>query len=498
MDFTNAPSTPSAAAAPAVRADAALVEWSATALSQAIQTREVSCTEVLQAYLAQIDRLNPRVNALVAPVEREGLFALARERDAQLARGIRLGPLHGFPQAPKDIMPAAGMVTTKGSPIFAGQVSRSDAVVFERMRAGGALFVARSNSPEFGLGGHTYNPVYGTTGNAFDPARSAGGSSGGAGVAVALRMLPVADGSDMMGSLRTPAAFNNVFGLRTSVGLVPHGPADEVFFQQFSVTGPMARSVADLALLLSVQAGPDARLPLSLRHSPGAPWTAPLECETRGLRIGWLGDLGGHLAMEPGVLATCEQALAHFGTLGCSVEPVVPDFDFERLWQAWLDLRSFQVGGANAALYRNPKSHALLKPEAVWEIERGLRLTALQVYDAARVRSAWYDTVRVLFERFDFLVLPAAQVFPFDAAHTWPREVGGRAMDTYHRWMEAVVPATMASVPALAAPAGFGATGLPAGLQILGPAQQDWAVLQLGHAYEQASGYARQRSPLLD
>ena len=263
-----------------------IVDYTATGLSRAIHAREVSCTEVLDAYLAQVDRLNPVVNALVAMVDRNALRAQAAERDAQLARGESLGPLHGFPQAPKDIMPAAGMVTTRGSPIFAGQVSATDAVVFERMRASGALFIGRSNSPEFGLGGHTYNPVYGTTRNAHNPAVSAGGSSGGAAVAVALHMLPVADGSDMMGSLRTPAAFNNVYGLRTSFGLVPHGPTEEVFFQQFSVSGPMARNIPDLALLLSVQAGFDARLPLTRRHEDVALLGQPLERDWRGARIG--------------------------------------------------------------------------------------------------------------------------------------------------------------------------------------------------------------------
>src|SRR5690606_13426905 len=219
------------------------------------------------------------------------------------------------------------MVTTKGSPIYAGQVTQTDAIVYERMRAGGALFIGRTNSPEFGLGGHTYNPVYGITRNAFDPARSAGGSSGGAGVAVALHMLPVADGSDMMGSLRTPAAFNNVYGLRTTPGCVPHGPTEEVFFQQFSVSGPMARNVADLALLLSVQAGFDARLPLGRRNEDPRRFTAELERDCRGLRIGWLGDMGGQLATEPGLLQVCERSLQHFATLGCSVEPAAPGFD---------------------------------------------------------------------------------------------------------------------------------------------------------------------------
>lgn len=476
----------------------AVVEMSAVALSKAIHGRELSCLEVLDAYCAQIDRLNPVVNALVAPLDRDWLRGRSRELDTLLARGQSLGPLHGFPQAPKDIMPAAGMVTTKGSPIFANQLSQADCVVFERMRAGGALFVARSNSPEFGLGGHTYNPVYGITRNAFDPSRSAGGSSGGAGVAVALRMLPVADGSDMMGSLRTPAAFNHVYGLRTSVGCVPHGPSEEVFFQQFSVAGPMARDIPDLALLLSVQAGFDARLPLTRRSEPPQDWTAQLQRDCKGLRIGWLGDLGGHLPTEPGLLQTCRAALQHFTAAGCTVEEAVPQFDFERLWRAWIDLRSFSVAGANAALYNDPAKRALLKPEAVWEIERGLALPAMAVYDAARVRSAWYETLRRLFDSYDFLVLPSAQVFPFDAALDWPHVVDGREMDTYHRWMQTVVPATMAGLPALAAPAGFGPQGLPAGLQIIGPAQADLAVLQIGHAYDQASGLSRVRSPLLD
>ncbi|MBS7781258.1 amidase [Acidovorax sp. CCYZU-2555] len=486
------PTTP-----PAQHAGDDIVALDAVALSQAIRRRAVSCSEVLTAYLAQIDRLNPQVNAIVALQPREALQALAAERDAQLAAGQWLGPLHGFPQAPKDLMPAAGMVTTKGSPLFAGQVSAADAVVFERMRSGGALFVGRTNTPEFGLGGHTYNTVYGTTRNAFDPSLTAGGSSGGAGCAVALNLLPVADGSDMMGSLRTPAAFNNVYGLRTSVGCVPHGPTEEVFFQQFSVAGPMARNIPDLALLLSVQAGFDARLPLTRRQDDPARLTAPLERDLRGTRVGWLGNLGGHLPTEPGVLEVCTRSLAHFEALGCRVEAVTPDFDFERMWRAWIDLRSFMVAGSNAPLYRDPAKRALLKPEAVWEIERGLALSGPDIYRAAADRSAWYQVLRGLFETYDYLVLPAAQVFPFDAALDWPHTVGGRAMDTYHRWMEAVVPATLAGLPALSAPAGFGPAGQPVGLQILGPAQSDFELLQIGHAYDQASGHARVRSPLL-
>jgi amidase len=469
----------------------------AVALSQAIHARDVSCVEVMSAFLAQVERFNPQVNAIVARLEPEALLVQAAERDAQLARGESLGPLHGFPQAPKDILPVAGMITTKGSPIYANQVTQSDAIVFERMRRAGALFIGRTNSPEFGLGGHTYNPVYGTTRNAFDPSRTAGGSSGGAAAAVALNMLPFADGSDMMGSLRTPAAFNHVFGFRSSPGCVPYAPSDDVFFQQFSVAGPIARTVSDLGLLLSVQAGFDPRAPLSRRSDQPANFAHALERDMRGTRIGWLGNLNGHLPIEPGLMDVYDVALRHFTTTGCTVEAADIAFDPERLWNAWLDLRSFTFAGTHAPLYHDAAKRALLKPEAIWEIERGLSRSGPDVARAVRERSAWYQAINTLFDRFDFLAMPSAQVFPFDASLDWPHAINGHSMDTYHRWMETVVPATMASLPALSVPAGLGANGLPAGIQIIGPTQKDLAVLQLGLAYEHASGVTRTRSPLL-
>ncbi|BBU33073.1 amidase (plasmid) [Burkholderia sp. THE68] len=474
-----------------------IVSLDAVALSRAIHARDVSCVEVMNAYLAHIDAINPAVNAIVAMQNRDALLSLAAERDAQLSGGESLGPLHGFPQAPKDILPVAGMVTTKGSPIYAGEVTQVDAIVFERMRRAGAIFIGRTNSPEFGLGGHTYNPVYGTTRNAFDQSRSAGGSSGGAAVSVALRMLPCADGSDMMGSLRTPAAFNNVFGFRTTPGCVPYAPSDDVFFQQFSVAGPIARNLPDLGLLLSVQAGFDARAPLSRRSDSPADFASALERDLRGTRIGWLGDLNGRLPIEAGLMDTYASALRHFETVGCTVAPAEVDFDLERLWDAWIDLRSLTFSGTNAPLYRDAARRKLLKPEAIWEIERGLKLSGEDVSRAVRDRAAWYQAINALFERFDYLVMPSAQVFPFDAELDWPHAIAGRAMDTYHRWMETVVPATMASLPALSAPAGFGANGLPAGLQIIGPTQGDLGVLQIGLAYDRVSGFSRVRSPLL-
>ncbi|OBR54661.1 amidase [Paraburkholderia tropica] len=470
-----------------------IVELTAVDLARKLATRELSSVEVLSAYFAQIDRFNPKVNAIVHEQPRDALLVQAKKLDDHIVKSGPVGPLHGLPQAPKDMMPVAGMVTSKGSPIFKDFVAPGDAVAYERTREAGAIFIGRTNTPEFGLGGHTYNNVYGATRNAFDQSKSAGGSSGGAGVAVALRMLPVADGSDMMGSLRTPAAFNNVFGFRTSLGCVPHGPTEELFFQQFSVTGPMARNVPDLALLLSVQAGFDQRLPLT-RTIPAAP---DLDADFNGKRIGWLGDFSGRVPVEAEVLKIGGSSLQHFRSIGCEVEDVDVSFDLESMYQAWTTLRSFTFGNTNRALYENAKTRALLKPEAIWEIERSKTISGDQLYQAAKVRSDWYRLMLKLFDQYDYLVGPVTQVMPFDLDIPWPSVINGVSMDIYHRWMEIVLPSTMAGLPSLAAPAGFSNSGLPSGIQIIGRPQADWNVLQLGHAYDQCSGISRTLSPLL-
>ena len=473
-----------------------ITRWSALDLSKAIHSRQVSCKEVMSAYLAQIDRLNPKVNAIVSRQPPEDLLRQAEQRDLQLAQGQSMGWMHGFPQAPKDLANTAGITTTQGSPILRHNVPKVDAIIVERVRRAGAILIGKTNTPEFGLGSHTYNTVFGTTLNAFDQGRSAGGSSGGAAVSLALNMLPVADGSDMMGSLRNPAGWNNVFGFRPSFGRVPFGPTSEVFMQQLGYEGPMGRSVQDLAALLSVQAGFDARVPLSINQDP-AQFARPLERDFKGVRVGWLGDYNGYLPTEPGVMATCEKALRHFETLGAVVEPVQPDFSMERLWQTWLVLRGFVGAGGAGPLYADPKLRAMMKPEAVWEVENGLQLSAAQVYKASSDRSAWYQALNKLYQTYDYLVLPTAQVFAFDAQQTWPRSINGKTMDTYHRWMEVVVGGSLAGVPTLAVPAGFGPQGQPIGLQVMGRAQADLATLQIGHAYELASGYTAHRSPLL-
>jgi amidase len=470
-----------------------IVMMDAEALAEAIQARKVSCVEVMTAFLDHIERLNRKVNAIVALQERASLLAQAREKDGELARGVPVGPLHGFPFAVKDLTPIKGIPMTMGSPILKDNVPAADSVMVARVRAAGAIFVGKTNTPEWGLGSHTYNPVYGITRNPYDPSRSAGGSSGGAAVALALRMLPVADGTDYAGSLRNPAGWNNIFGFRTSYGRVPAEGRDP-FMPTMGVGGPMARNVPDLALLLSVQAGYDARAPLSIAGD-GAIFRAPLGRDFKGTRIAWTGDYGGYIPYEPEVLDLCSAALKTFEQMGCVVEEARPDFSMEALWAAFLPLRAWHTAGPLMAYYRDPGKRALLKPEAVFEIESALKLSAFDITAASAVRAQWYEATRQFFEKYDYFIVPTAQMFPFDAEIHWPREVAGTRMEIYYEWQKGVIPITMAGQPALAVPAGFNAAGLPMGLQIAGPNQSELACLQLAHAYDLATGWTRKRLP---
>ncbi|WP_418148141.1 amidase [Variovorax paradoxus] len=473
-----------------------IVQTSGVALSDAIRSKQVSCVEVMDAYLDHIGIHNAAVNAIVALADRDLLLRQSAERDAQLARGEWLGPLHGFPQAIKDLDDAAGFPTSMGSSLFKGQVAASDSLYVERMKRSGCVIIGKTNTPEFGLGSQTYNSVYGTTRNAYDPSMAAGGSSGGAAVALALRMQAVVDGSDHAGSLRNPAAFNNVFGLRPSFGRVPSVTGD-VFSPSLTVMGPMARSVPDLAMLLSVQAGYDPRAPLSLDSDP-ALFARPLARDFRGTRVAWFGDFEGAMPFEAGVLELCERALQVFESLGCIVEHVRPDWPMEEVWQNWLVLRSWRIAAWLKDSYADPIKRRQLKPEALWEIERGLKLTATEVTDASNARSAWHARMQKFMQTHEFVLLPSAQVFPFDAAVHWPREVAGVAMDTYHRWMEVAIPITMCGSPSLNVPAGFDPHGLPTGLQIVGRLRDEWGCLQLADAYDQATRWVeRHPSPLL-
>lgn len=396
--------------------------------------------------------------------DRAETLADAAARDAEPPRS----GLHGIPIAIKDLTEVAGLPWTAGSPVFRDRVGAVDEPYVARLRDAGLVIVGKTNTPEFGFGSQTYNPVHGVTRNPYDLTRTIGGSSGGAAAALAARLLPLADGSDYLGSLRNPAAFGNVLGFRPTAGTVePQG-----LVAQLGEIGPMARSVADLEALLDVLTGPDRR-----------PRPAP---EIR--RVAWVGDLGGHLATEPGILECGRAAADVLRRFGCDVAEYVPAVDFEELWQTLLVWRAWQI------LDLDPL-HDRVKPEIRGEIDRGRALTALDISRAVAARQRWIDTVDVLFTTFDAVLAPSTQVFPFDAATPWPTAIAGRPMDSYHRWMETVAPWSLAGTPVLGMPAGFDARGLPTGVQLVGRRGADRAVLALGRRYEAATHWVRDRPP---
>lgn len=460
-----------------------IIALEATELAAAIAARKLSCREVMETHLARIDAANITYNAIVSLRPADALLAEADAADAIVARGDPLGPLHGLPHAVKDLAATKGLRTSFGSPLFADFVPTHDALFVERLRAAGAILIGKTNVPEFGLGSHSYNAVFGTTRNAYDPTLSAGGSSGGAAAALALRMVPLADGSDFMGSLRNPAGWNGVFGFRPSAGRVPSLPEPEGYLQQISTDGPMARSVGDLALLLSVMSGDDPRAPQSRAGGPLP--AAILDGSVAGWRIGWLGRYAGALPTEPGILELCEQALGSLQAAGCEVEVAELGISASEIWTCWLTWRHAMVAGRFSALYADPAKRTLMKPELVWEIEGGLRLSAVDLYVAAQARTRLYSRLLALLERYDALALPSAQVFPFAKELDWPKSIAGIEMDSYHRWMEVAVVGTLSGCPVVCLPAGFGGPRrLPSGLQLIGRPGGDRELLRLAGAYE--------------
>jgi amidase len=473
-----------------------LTDLDADALSRAIHARQVSCREIMQATLQRVHRLNPACNAIVNLAHDDALLRQADQRDAELAGGQSRGWMHGMPQAIKDTGQATGFATTYGCTLLKNAVATQDSTMVARMKAAGCIVIGKTNMPEFGLGSHTFNTLFGATSNAWDPSVSAGGSSGGAAVAVAQRLLPVADGSDFMGSLRNPAAWNHIFGMRPSQGRVPFWPAADVWVNQLGTEGPMARTVRDLATLLAIQCGPDLRSPLSIATPLG---TVDLPADTqplRGLRIGWLGDLQGHLAMEDGLIATCEDALRRFASEGAVIETLAPPFDAPAVWQAWLIWRRALVAPRVAALLGHPEARKAIKPEALWEHDQAQGTTLMDFMHASEVRSSLYQGLLGAFERVDVLALPVTQTWPFPLEQRWPQAIAGRSMDTYHRWMECTIYATFAGLPAISLPAGFHPSGRwPAGLQLIGRPQGDAALLQVAAAYEVTAAELLRRRP---
>ncbi|MFN6951853.1 MAG: amidase [Albidovulum sp.] len=463
---------------------------SAIELSRALREGKLSARAVVAAYLDRIEAVNPAVNAIVTLRPRADILAEAEAAD----RAGPGGPLWGLPVAVKDLVATRGIRTTYGSPIYADFVPMSDDLVARRMRAAGAILIGKTNTPEWGHGSHTFNPIFGATRNPYDLARSAGGSSGGAAAALAARMVPVADGSDMMGSLRNPAGFCNVYGFRPTWGLVPQDAVGDTFLTTLATEGPMARDPADLALLLSVLAGPNPEAPFA---RPAEDFRRDFGRSLKGRRIGWLGDWGGAYPMEPGILATCETALKVFEDLGATIESLAPPFPAEALWSAWITLRAGLNAGARRDLAADPAKRALTKPETLWEIDAGASVTMAQFYAASVTRSRWYKRAARIFAAFDALALPAAQVWPFPVEWRWPAEIAGHRMDTYHRWMEVVVPVSLIGLPCLALPAGFSDGGLPMGLQLFGPTGADARILAMGDAYHRATDWPARRPPPL-
>lgn len=450
---------------------------SAVSLLGDLASRKVSAEELMSWTLDRIASVNPALNAIVGMREAEDLMAEARARDA----GPVTGPLHGLPIAVKDLVNVKGVRSTHGSPIFADFVPETDDMLAADLRAAGAILIGKTNVPEFGLGSHTFNPVYGATGNPYDPSVTCGGSSGGAAVALATGMTALADGSDMMGSLRNPAGWCNVYGFRPSWGRVPSEPIGDNFLHQLATLGPMGRSPADIAVLLDVLSHPDPRQPHGMVCPPAAPLAA---ADLTGMRIGWLGDWGGAYPQEPGILSLCEEGLEVMRGLGAQVEEVAAPFPSEQIWDSWITLRSWQVSVGLAVLQ---DQKAQLKDSAMWELERGLAMSAQEVHKASVQRSEWFKCAAQLFETYDALVLPTAQVWPFATSTPWPTEIAGQQMDTYHRWMEVVVPVSLLGLPSLAMPVGFGKAGLPMGMQLFGPRGSDAKMLAMGEAYHRAT-----------
>jgi amidase len=454
-------------------------------LAALIAARELSAVEVMRAFLARIEALDGVVNAIPTLVPPQELLAAAADADRRLAAGEPPGLLHGLPIGIKDLVWTRGLRTTFGSPIYRDFVPDRDDLHVERIKRAGGIVVGKTNTPEFGAGSQTFNAVFGPTRNPYDLAKTCGGSSGGAAAALACGMVPLADGTDLGGSLRNPASFCNVVGFRPSPGRVPRLGVRAG--DTLGVSGPMARSVDDLALLLAVMAGPDARDPLSLRE-PGSVFLSPPAGDCAGKRIAWSERLGRY-PVEAAVTAAVNAARSVFAGLGCAVTDAEPDLDgVDEIFQV------LRAAGFAAAYARDLERHReLMKDTVVWNIERGLALSSGDVAKAERDRQALESRVADFFERYDFLVLPVAQVTPFPVDVDWPRTVAGVPQRTYIDWMATCYAISCTATPAISVPCGFTPDGLPVGLQIVGARGNDLGVLQVARAFEQATRHAERR-----
>jgi amidase len=459
---------------------------SATELAALVRRREVSARELLDAHLDRIDRVNPDLNAIVT-LDAEGARAAADAADAALAAGEHVGPLHGLPVAHKDTHQTGGMRTTWGSPLHARTVPARDELVVARLRAAGAIRVGKTNVPEFAAGSHTVNRLFGATHNPYRHGLSAGGSSGGAAAALAAGLVPLAEGSDMGGSLRNPAAFCNVVGLRPSPGRVPTWPAP-MAWSTLSVQGPMGRTVADVALQLSVTAGPDRRVPIALSDDPSA-FTAPLPDRFDGLRVAWAPDLGGRITVDPAVLTALGPSVAVVEQLGATVEEDCPDL--RGADEVFGTLRAWLFDAAFSDLVRRRPDD--VKAAIRWNAEQGAKLTGADLARAEQLHTALYERVVGFFDRYDVLLSPTTQVLPFPVEVEYPTEIAGVPQENYLEWMRSCTLISATGCPALSVPGGFTPDGLPVGLQIVAAPRAERRLLEVGHAVEQATGFGRRR-----
>lgn len=452
-------------------------QMTATALVGAIRRREVSAREAVAAHLERIEEVNPAVNAVVT-VAAEQARAAAETADRLTVSGADLPPLHGLPMTHKDTHAVAGMRSTNGSRVFADHVPAEDDPVVARLRAAGAVATGKSNVPEFGAGSHTFNEVFGTTTNPYDPARSAGGSSGGVAAAVAAGIQPLGEGSDMGGSLRIPASFCNVVGLRPSYGVIP-APSPGNDGAWLGRTGPMAREVSDIALFMSAVAGPSARVrpPAPLT---GADFSGPLEGDLRGVRVAWSPDLGLGIPVESEVLEVLTRRLAVFEEAGAVVEEAAPDLTGAD--EVFRVTRALDFAANLGPLVREHRD--LIKPEVVWNVEAGWELSAQRIIDATAARTRLAAAVRDFHARYDLLLSPAAQVLPFDARLRYPSAINGVEPATYLDWMRAACVLSATGLPVLAMPAGFTPSGLPVGFQMSVDHYRDVALLRYAKAFE--------------
>lgn len=460
----------------------------ATTLIGRIRRKEVSALEVMRAHLAQIDRVNPAVHAIVTLVP-EPALAGARAADDTLARGKPLGPLHGLPIAHKDLEATQGIRTTFGSRLYRDFVPDYNTLQVSRLQDAGAITIGKTNTPEFGAGSQTYNEVFGETLNPYDTALTCGGSSGGAAVALACGMVPLADGSDFGGSLRNPASFCNVVGFRTSPGRVPVYPAP-LGWWTLSVVGPMARTVADVALMLSATAGPDSRVPIAIAEA-GDRFAGSLSYDFRGTRLAWSENLGG-LPVDPRVTAVLEAQRPVFRDIGCAIEEAEPNFaGADEVFKGWRAWRSHLTHADAVARHRD-----LYKDTIIAEVEQGARLTGPELGRLERLRTEIYQRVQTFFERYDFLLLPVSQVPPFDVRERFVTAINGVPMASYIDWMKTCYFLSITGLPAISVPCGFTEEGLPVGLQIVGRHQDELGVLRLAHAFEHATEHWRRHPEL--